>query len=568
MQTRKDDDEVCPALVAKVFGQEPIMKLVGSYLHYEDVYNFFRSLPASLQRRWLYHSHLAEWTARRRNKWEAALRIDRSSPFLDLASYLNFNHLHDHTWNTDGPGEEDEDQPLYATSMFRHHPMQPPVRQLHVQACLFLPSKGPAPALAGNLVLLSMMGGGCLTFYAPTLDGFVLTCRVNLECSPHLLACSPGGTALLAAHHNSVWIDVSGPTVRCTFTGIRVDYGSSGMCFASENSFLTSDYKGNVWLHQLEEEDSHSRRRLRAGVRPTVGVTTSLLIDCQSYGTAAWPFNKNIGRGTFHFVYKPASPATTDCLILLSRTYFQGKGTAMRLKFAPRLQRDTSGEDYFIYFNKCIIADVVVHPGNEHIFVVVMTRLNREDFFGNGWRPVVSNVGQLYRPSRPIRATESNRVGVYELQFHDDDQKKVTAVPRFMLDGLSTFTTLHGHGVCSPRKYPMIRPDEQKIIHAQCGNTHLTVALSPLLLVHLPLISTAESEVIHHMMKSTFRVFAFSGDLSFGVVFAEFREQNPALYNVAGLISCVKYQRVNADVRTINGTDCLMSVAKHQHPTY
>jgi hypothetical protein len=560
-----DDDSAARFL--HILAQHYLMRQIGDYLHHEDVVALFLALPQPLRQKWLSPYHLAAWTRRQKasphngqfDHNEMLRRIEPTSRWLTLDTYLHVHPRMDHSRTTDGPWDQNDGGRIFVTDLFKDHNFTPQRPRVKVRACLFLPQRGPTRFLRGNLVVMGWSGQ--VSFYETSMVSYKLTASINLECAPDSLALSPGGSALLAGHVNSVWIDVSSTVIRCIFTGVTVHRLHTPHRIYSETAFLTGDYGGNVWMHQLE---GGGRKRKRSSDQE-IRVVTTLFVDSKCFGPKRWPF-KSGGYGSISFLYKPSTPSTSDCIIFFDNTHDQGRGSLLRLKFAPHPQKTASDfDDVFIHFSRSVIASITVHPEHDFIYVVVMTKLLRKEFFAqNSWSPAVSTVGELCRDGQNWYGRIEHTVGVYELEFPEGRQ--VVVRPRFLLDGVDR------NGVGSRLKHDLYKESEHYsriLIEARCGVTNLTIKLSDELLAHLPLISTAENDVVYHYSEHEFVEFAFSANLGFGILF----EDDVRIYDHSkplGLIACTKYQRFNRDVTSIKKSNSgfLVPVAPHQHPAY
>lgn len=539
-----------------------IAGLLGSFLDADAIACLYLALPLGgpLRQLWASPRNLASWGRRvgSRGSDLLQLRLDPLSPLLDLPAFLSFRHLHDHAfWEF-----EKRTQAFHcATKLFLPHPFTPPGAgdaRMRVRACTFLPSEGPPPPFAGNLAVLAV--GGQLAFYAPTMDGFLPTFRTWLQSSPHSLATSPGGTAILAAHDSSsVFVELDSDRVRCTHTGVAIDADAFlSACFDSETSFLTGDASGNVWRHPIRRLRRPSlkrsaARRLKAAPCDISSYVTSveseLLVDRRTYGPNEWPFHNYCDvRGKLALAHKWKTEDSPDCLLLAAMDPRAGLGHQLRLVFEPRLARHDARDDAFVYFMQSRVASLVVHPSGDSAFAVVVTKQKREDFFApERGGAVVSLDGQRRLGMTTFGEQVRGVVGVYELRFGDDCCGGVDVLPRFYLDGVTVLeqkdgsSHRHGGGI----EYDLYRdgrpyPSGEMEISAACGDTHLVVRLSDRILAHLPLASTSASTLANTLHRAA-RRYAFSDRHSFGVVFG-------ARGGIPGLAACVKFNRFQRDV--------------------
>lgn len=583
-------------LMARVLGIAELMRDLGSFLDDDSLACLYEVLPLRWRDVWISSRHLASWGRRHdRAGGECLLRLLPRSPLLDVPTYLGFRHLHEHArWDlapphvvhldddnriASDPMEGDSDGGIslvafrasYRTHLFKLHDMERPESGvfLLVRACLFLPSAGPPEPFAGNLAVLGF--GGHLVFYAPTLDAFKITCVVVLQCSPHGLAISPGGTALLAAHENSVLLRLEKHRARCTFTGVRVDRRNFlGQCFTSESSFLTSDDAGNVWEHALDGDDDDDdgdasslpkqrRRQSRCfgssarGAGPTGSVvTTTLLFGRRDYGSP-WPFAHGETTDDLALVYKTSTPSSADCLLLAGSAPGRGLGSILRLIFSPRSCAATST---YVFFRESLVASMATHPSQDCVFVVVVTRLKRSEFFAPSHAPIVRRDAQPRDTAPRFDALATGVVAVYELCFSRG--RRARAVPRFFLDCAPPTSPLFESSASFPpdpapqrhrRAYSLY--DNQCLsqnwkiqVQARCGQTTLVLRLNRRTLAHLPLVTAPDNTVFCQLRDKPFRVFAFSDHHSFGAVFgAELHKEYRC-----GLAACAKYNRLHPDV--------------------
>ena len=602
--TAKRDRTLCVRgwnLTRRVFGDTYLLRLLGAYLNTEALACLYIALPRDWRDLLFDRGNLVAWGKRHdRGGGECLLRLDSRSTLLDMGSYLSFRHLQEHTrW--DGEWVYDDESLLYAehnehleaggmnavdpsvsyraiqtAHFFRPHPIDDIGRRfLAVRACLFLPVKGPPPPFAGNLVVLGV--GGHLVFYAPTLDGFEVTCAIELDCNPHGLACSPRGTALLAAHEDAVFVSLQPGIARCIRTGVSVgDASFLGSCFTSENAFLTTDQERRVWHHRLEDGTAPPGGKVRGGGKrrkkcaslrqnrasATVkGVTRQSVVwaDAPSPNPKARPPRHTLGRDAqLALCYKPRTPDTPDCLLLAHMRHRQGLGPCLVLHLAPRAPEETR---LCITFHRALVASLAVHPGHERVYVLVVTRLKRDEFFRRAWAPLCKRSEESCLPfGNSFDRDVTGVVAVYELLFAKRELSEV--VPRFFLDAVPLSLPayeLHPHRPLPPtdretrRRMYAPHPEgdlayfgaaPEMQLNVSCGLTHLVVALDQKTLAHLTLFATAESTVACQRLKTPFKTFAFSEHHSFGVVFG----CGAGRRHHAPLMSCPKYNRFFPDV--------------------
>jgi hypothetical protein len=639
------------ALVLRVLGNHLFMRRLGSYLDKDSIAYLYLSLPPSLRKAWFTCWHLASWARRdpREDIDQRCLRMECSSPLLDLRTFLSFTHLHQHSeWNFSfGEGYP----PFHPFNFYQTHLFRP-VKvsgSTSVVSCLFLPSvpsigstsgrtddtrqATPPPPFAGNLVVLE--ADEKLLFYAPTVSGFRLTATVKLGCSPHSLARSPSGRSLLAAHENAVLIQLKPYRVACTFTGVSVRQKTfMPDCFVNDEAFVTGDATANVWIHTLtsnpNQKLSHQtqhRKRLKIDdkghydiVVGGVGgggivVLSRLMIDNRSYGPTCWPFRytkKTVGSD-FAVIYKHATEgddanscdsggAVPDCLVMAVTTPRGGLGHRLRLRFAPTpshrplhplvvtqtsvpshpldLQRDV-----FVYFRRSLVASMVLHPSHQSLFVVVMTKLDRNEFFTPSYFPLMSVDGSQMHFQPPIfddeKAVEAF-VGVYELRFPGDPvvspfNPDVSVLPRWYLDGMPP-NRKYVPKDFQPKTYKLYRNKTLRVwkpdIVAKCNQTHLVVRLSDIRMVHLPLASDCNSTEVYMVQLCSPSAFDFSQFHSFGAAFPAIHRPDHYVHYVCkpGLLACVKHNRFFPDVtpriNAMTDPPQLIQVDRHRYLTY
>lgn len=585
-------------LVLRVLDQYYLFRLLGSYLDAETLASLYLALPPARRDAWFCRRHLAHWGRRHASHHRTRLRLDAGSTLLDMGSFLGFRHLYDHArwgvWNrrcrtldahgavVQDPmvggvppyGGDNGDGPYpfriaYLTYLFRSHPMQKSsygAQHLMVRACLFMPARGPPPPFAGCLVVLGV--GGHLIFYAPTEAGFETVASLQLDCSPHSLACSPRGTALLAAHDNAVFLDLSDHRVRCIFTGVCVEQRRFlRQCFTSEDAFLTADEAGNVWEHGVTRGGPlillWPPRLARSGGgcgggRGGSTVTTRLLLDHRDYAPNGWPFFHGDTKTDLAAAYKPATPDTRSCLFLAGIRAGGGMGSVLRLAFSPeRGKKGKQRKDLFANFPHALIAALDVHPSHERAYVVVITTQTREGFFS---APPELSAGVQPRENEPrFDELVTGVLGVYELQFPGGG--RVRALPRYFLDECPrTSHPVTQFPVAKIRLLPASHRRAYRLytarclkqgwkiqVQARCSRTHLTLRLDRHTLAHIPLVSTGDGTVVCQGLEMDFRVFAFSEHHSFGAVFGA---GSGSKFHAA-LAACGKYQRFFPDAYEI-----------------
>ena len=567
------------SLLEAVLDTYYLFQALGSYLDTESLASLYLALPPQRRDQWFCRHHLATWGKRHeRASGECLLRLNPASTLLNMRSYLSFRHLFEHArWQVgtdDYLSLGDDDAPVYLlreqqqqmedgvvqlyrvtyhTHLFRRHLMDKG-RDMLVRACLFLPVQGPPQPFAGNLVVLGV--GGHLFFYAPTLDGFRLVCNVHLQCSPHSLTCAPRGTALLAAHENSVFVALDLERVHCIFTRVHVAQDTFlGQCFTYEDTFVTGDEAGNVWEHRVVRSDKRQRRGTTDPVGGRAGsvVTTTLLLDHRAYGPNRWPFFHGETTDELVLAFKPGNRVTEDCLLLAGKRPRWGLGSLLRLVFSPGSMDYDSNDDAYVSFPQSLVASLVVHPGHQSVFVVVLTKLTRKAFLEFA-PPVLTTQPRHMPPRFDLRVT--GVVAVYELRFLLG--RRLRVVSRYFLDAAPSTTPVASNdffpSVPLPaeerRAYRMysdlslLRQTWRIQVQARCGRTHLTLRLDENTLAHIPLISTADSTVFCQGRDTSFRVFAFSEHHSFGFVAGA--GYGPRYHTP--LMSCVKYNRFFPDV--------------------
>lgn len=550
-------------LAVKVLSQHYLLRLLGSFLDPESVACLLLALPRLLRKEITSPYHLASWGRRdaRRSPARRTLRLDPTSPFLDLYSFITFHHLHQHAyWLKNHYGYPRNFD--YTTGIFRVHLMQPSTKAFAVRACLFLPVEGPPAPFAGNLVLLGY--GGQLVFFAPTLAGFEMTANTQLGCSPHSLTRSPGGGALLAAHENSVFVRLKHYTVQCFFTGVPVARKTFlSDCFVDEDAFVTGDKTGNVWLHTVAgTRGPAGRTPARKKAKEEMCIDSELLLDHRHHGAARWPFDYGSDRRDFGVMYKPVGPESRDCLVMLQTDSQLAWGHQLRFHFAPRVgETKRQFRDLFVYF-RGLIADLVLHPNGESLFVAVLTTLDRKQFFDH----LIGGVSaEGWGANEELHEYEKGYVCVYEVKFVGGVE--LTVHPKYYLDGTYPGSPRHDH----PRRYVVSCKTCQNqgkfCVRIKCGATTLAVKLSTQLIAHLPLVSTGESTVLHQVTDMHAGEFAFSEYHSFGACFTRnFRVA--AQENQAGLMACVKQNRFCPDVMRIKDGGRLVETTAHCHTTH
>lgn len=571
-----EDSERRWQLLLRILDNPYIFRELGAYLDTEALACLYMLLPRRGRSNWFQRGHLASWGKRHdRPAGELRLSLVASSPLLDLPAYLSYRHLIEHArWGVsasrytvmDADGlleilypdvlEADAVTVHYAyhTHLFRPHPMlHDSGFRLTVRACLFLPVSGPPACFAGNLVLLGV--GGQLQFYAPTLAGYQRVLDTRLHASPHGLVCSPRGTALLAGHENTIFIALESDLVRCVYTGVSVHPRSyRGQCFTAEDTFLSVDPTGNVWEHTVErrrpEPSLMKKWKLRRPRGERRAVVTRQLLD---YDPRHWPFLLPNTPAELVLTYKPATDSTCDCLLLSAMSRRAGLGATLRLRFAP--YEDDGCNDACVFFWRSFVASVVAHPTHESVYVVVVTKLTREDFFSPAYAPQVATTEQPRGTPPHFDPSVTGVVAVYELRFPGG--RLVRAVPRFYLheapptswpgdDGAQPIEPLPPSVRRAYRLYAKqsCTEDWTLQVQAHCGRTHLAIRLDGHTMAHLPLIASADNTVLCQHHTASFCAFAFSANHSFGAVFG--RGTHSAHH--APLIACIKYNRFFPDV--------------------
>jgi hypothetical protein len=636
------------ALVLSVMGNHLLMRLLGSYLDKDSIACLYLALPPNLRKLWFTCWQLASWAQRDpRESDQRRLRMERASPLVDLRAFLSFTHLHQHSnWNFSfGEGYPPFHHSIYyQTHLFRSVKVS---GAISVVACLFLPSvpsigstsgktddtrqATPPPPFAGNLVVLE--ADEKLLFYAPTVSGFRLTATVKLGCSPHSLARSPSGRTLLAAHENAVLIQLKPYRVACTFTGVSVRQKTFlPDCFVNDEAFVTGDAYANVWIHTLtsvaevdqQRSTSHQRKRIKTNHQGSHGggvvVLSHLLLDNRSYGPTCWPFSKKYTAaapgGDFVVLYKQATEggdanrcdgggAVPDCLVMAVTTLRAGLGHCLRLRFAPAPSRHrplqpvvvTQTEiprhpldlqrDVFVYFRRALVASMVLHPSHQSLFVVVMTKLDRNEFFTPSNFPLLSVDGiecYFHPPLFDDEGAVEAFVGVYELRFPGDPgvmpfDQDVAVLPRWYLDGIPP-NPQDVPKDFQPRTYKLYRRNKNLLVWkpdivARCNQTHLVVRLSPFRMVHLPLASAFNSTEVYMVPPgSCYYAFDFSQFHSFGASFPAIRRPDHFVHYMCkpGMVACVKHNRFFPDVtpriNTMTDPPQLVQVDRHRYLTY
>lgn len=572
---------------------------LGSYLTTEALAGLYLALCPKKRDMWFHPRLLAEWGKRLPlNGRRCKLIVNPHSPLLNMSTFMTMRHLYEHgQWDTYRASrfiglDVDEEivrdecgggfRDVFITDFFHRHSIECENRvYMLVRACLFLPVIGPPDPFAGNLVVMGV--GGALIFYAPSLTGFFITCSVQLQCSPHNLAMSPDGTSLLAAGtKNSVFVHLSDHRAECLFTGVPVHQSSFlGQCFSAENVFLTTDEAGNVWEHEVLRGGvrmrfiSMPRKRWKCcllddgaghdhcGYRmpEEAVVITRCLVGQREYGPTRWPFTYGEKTAGLALVYKQHTRATEACLILAGMAPRSGLGPVLRLIFSPHRKRKKGGRDVFVFFPRALVSSVAVHPSNESVFVVVLSRMKREEFFRH---PPLVEVGR--QPSNNAQRFDrrvTGVVGVYELTFAK--RPRVRVVPRYFLDAAPASRYYpywrdlpgvpeeeEGKELRAYRMYTDLLLEGQqghKIqVQARCGLTHLVIRLDSHWFAHIPLISSPESTIVCQNLDAPCREWCFSEYHHFGILFG------PGIGRrfFTPLVACIKYNRFHPDVAVIN----------------
>jgi hypothetical protein len=222
--------------------------------------------------------------------------------------------------------------------------------------------------------------------------------------------------------------------------------------------------------------------------------------------------------------------------------------------------------------------------------VVVMTKLDRNEFFTPSYFPLMSVDGSQMHFQTPIFDDEKEVkafVGVYELRFPGDPvvppfNLDVTVLPRWYLDGMppnskyvsknfqSKMYKLYGNR--SSDTHLGWKPD----IVAKCNQTHLVVRLNSMKMVNLPLASTGNSTEVYMIPYESCSpsAFDFSQFHSFGAAFPAIHRPDHYVHYVCkpGLLACVKHNRFFPDVtpriNAMTDPPQLIQVDRHRYLTY
>jgi hypothetical protein len=453
---------------------------------------------------------------------------------VDFVSYVKFRHLHLHGL---AMPRSALNSACYVVDAYRSHPMLPHQREMVVVDCLFLPATAPG-RLSNNLVVLC--AGGEFLCYAPGDFCFRLTASSvlrGMESQAHSLVSSPLGTRLLVVGERyTCYIKLAEDGLLSLLTRIperilKCNFGSH--CFVDESSFLTMDTVN----HHLLTKWTYSE------VSETMVRRVWLKVRLPLLGGLDPPKS---------LVYKRRTENTPDCLILSARPRGLAQGNRLGLVVDFFGGRETPYKEggsldfYEVNFRSCVVADHVVHPDQERVYVGVVTRLSRKDFFAH----VPPTVEECLLPDGFVVGTGA----VYELTFGAGGRMEVR--PKFYLDMLErdervgVFADNWGAGQQRLYHFAM---SQEPMMKLQCGRHTLTVKLNSNVLAHIPLVSGPDSTVCYLRPTGTyghFVKFCFSTDHSFGAVFRGYLALSNSF--MWGLKLCPVYNNFSGDENKIN----------------
>jgi hypothetical protein len=466
---------------------------------------------------------------------------------VDFVDYVKFRHLHLH-----GLAMEKNflSSTSYAVDAFHSHPMLPPRREVMVVDCLFLPSTAPG-RLSNNLVVLGAQGE--LLCYAPDDFCFRLTSETMLhgmDYQVHSLVSSPLGTRLLVvAERHLCYVKLAedglDARMRTRIPERILKFTFAAQCFVDECNFLTMDTYQQHLISKWTYCDDNLTLVRRVWLKTRLPLLGGL----------------DTPQG---LVYKRATEDMYDCLIVSARPPGLGQGNRLGLIFdyfgseRPRGHNSAGGLHFYeMAFRSCVIADHVVHPDQKRVYVAVVTRLTKEEFFADVPITLDSEECNLPAPGE-IRGV----VGIYLINFISREVG-VTVKPKFYLDQLGGVTgeeetNYPGVGVYRLYNFSGTR---ETLVRLQCCRYILTVKLDCSFLAHIPLVSGPESTVCYQRLSQGghFTRCCFSADHSFGAVFRGYLAMGNDF--MTGLRGCPVYNCFSQDKKcaqiNLRGKDLL-----------
>ena len=400
------------------------------------------------------------------------IAINQDMGFINLASYARYVHLQKHT--------NYEVRPYQwrgrTTDIYTYAGMLPARREFIVKACLFLGSDAPG-CFRNNLVLLGSEGD--ILFFSPERNSLKMTAEVQLGRHCHALASSPLSSTLLLADVNSVIVRLKDNGALDIFaTRVRVKAETfTRDCFVSETSFLTIDERDCFWLHSLDPDESGHPR-----------LSSTVFFHRRCYGPSGSPFNHCSVASKIFFVYKRACEYSHDCLVLAEENTVDrvGLGSQIRLIYNPGDPYEQ--EDIYIHFSKCLISDIVLHPENGEGFVIVITHMDKWEFFHDVDTKPKTGFGEESREkcegfNYEVPGDPAGRVAVYRINFCG-----AFCEPIYFLTCMKTYSSIH---VSMTDNFEMYKSPDTGLrrINAQCNLFSLIICLDYSTMAHVPLMS-------------------------------------------------------------------------------
>jgi hypothetical protein len=508
----RDNDFVRVLIASELFQQ------FSSMLEAPSLASLYLALPRDLRASQFSTKMYKFWLRRHVKNEGVDLAITDNYAKINLASYLAFVHLHQHSLVSETRLNDIVVEKHYITDIFHGLPMYPPMLEFVVQSVLFLPMEAPG-IYSGNLVILAREGR--VLFYAPGEVVFRQTASIELEqYTAHNLACSPKGRTLVIADCNRTVILLLGGDndIRCLRTDIPMaKYGFRPECFTDDNTWLSWDERNiNLMSHTVIRRNKYVHSEIILPGHKLVNLMDRLLNwmpECMSRRCV---------------VYKRPSNGSESCLLLTEYSFKRGLGELLYIIFDPWKKR----EQAVIKFANCHICSYLLDPEHTKIFVIVLTRSSREEFYKPGTEQAPKIYTIDHGEGTYTRWTAEERIGrrgevngtvaVYEIV--PGINNTIDVRPRFYLGEMKVPENEAAEEEPPPRlrrrqqrkRFPhyMYDSDDSKrepFVQGQCDKTHLSIRTSWRYIATIPLIADNNCDIVYVCRQQRSK-FAFSSE--------------------------------------------------------